>query len=115
MANYHLHSMSIFLNYQIRFPCALARVLALKYKSAFSVLHMHMPNFFFFKTLYTIKHLGDRPVSMCKVKFAKKRQESRLGTRSSDVSKGTITLYRAVDAIAAVACMLYFAKARWPD
>ena len=47
-------------------------------------------------------------------KFAKKCQESRLtfGTRSSDVSKGSTPLYQAVDAIAAVARMVYFAKAR---
>ena len=40
----------------------------------------------FFKTLYTIKLLEDRPVSVCKVKL----QESQLtfGTRSSDGSKG---------------------------
>ena len=46
--------------------------------------------------------------------FAKKRQESLLafGTRSSDVSKGLTPLYRVVDAIVAVARMLYFAKAR---
>ena len=50
-------------------------------------------------------------------KFAKKRQESRLTfvTRSSDVSKGSTLLYQAIDAIAAVARMLYFAKARLPD
>ena len=42
MANYHLQSMSIFLHYQIRFSCAHARVLAFEYKSAFSVLHVHM-------------------------------------------------------------------------
>ena len=42
MANYHLHSMSIFLHYQLRFSCAHARVLAFEYKSAFSVLHVHM-------------------------------------------------------------------------
>ena len=50
-------------------------------------------------------------------KFAKKRPESRLtfGTRSSDVSKGSIPLYHAVDVILAVARMLYFAKAKWPD
>ena len=45
-------------------------------------------------------------------KFAKKRQESRLtfGTRSSDISTGSTQLYQVVDAIAAVARMLYFGK-----
>ena len=45
-------------------------------------------------------------------KFAAKRQGSRLtfGTRSSDVSEGSTPLYQAVDAIAAVVRMLYFAK-----
>ena len=38
--------MSIFLHYQIRFSCAHARVLAFEYKSAFSVLHVHMLIFF---------------------------------------------------------------------
>ena len=35
MANYHLHSMSVFLHYQIRFSCAHARVLVFEYKRAF--------------------------------------------------------------------------------
>ena len=56
MANYHLHSMSNFLHYQIRLSCAQARVVAHEYKSAFSVLHVHMLTFFF-KNLYTIKLL----------------------------------------------------------
>ena len=42
MAYYHLHSMSIFLHYQIRVSWAHARVLAFEYKSAFSVPHVHM-------------------------------------------------------------------------
>ena len=46
MADYHLHRMSLFLHYQIRFSCAHVQVLAFDYKSAFSVLHMHMPIFF---------------------------------------------------------------------
>ena len=45
MANYHLHSMSIFLHYQIRFSCAHALILAFVYTSVFSVLHVHMPIF----------------------------------------------------------------------
>ena len=63
MASYHLHSISIFLHYQIRFSAAHARVLAFEYKSAFSVLHVHM--LIFFKNLYTIKLLEDLPVSVC--------------------------------------------------
>ena len=56
MANYHLHSTSIFLHYQIRFLCAHARVLAYEYKSAFSVLYVHML-LFFFQNLYIVKLL----------------------------------------------------------
>ena len=46
MTNYHLHTMSIFLHYQIRFSCAHARIRAFEYESAFSVLHVHMLIFF---------------------------------------------------------------------
>ena len=46
MTNYHLHTMSIFLHYQIRFSYAHARVLPFEYKSAFSILHVHMLIFF---------------------------------------------------------------------
>ena len=65
-ANYHLHSISIFLHYQIRFLYAHARVLAFEYKITFSVLYVRMLTFF--KNLYIIKFLEDRPVSVCKVK-----------------------------------------------
>ena len=82
MANYHLHSMSIILHYQIRFSCAHARVLAFKYKSAFSVLHVHML-IFFFKNLYTIKLLEDRPVSLCKVKCLNLQRNARNSDRLS--------------------------------
>ena len=65
MANYHLHGMPIFLHYQIRFSYAHAQVLAFEYKSAFSVLHVHM--LIFFKNVYKSKLLEDQPVSVCKV------------------------------------------------
>ena len=65
--NYHLHTMSIFLHYQIQFSCAHVWVLAFEYKNAFSMLHVHML-IFVFKNLYTIKLLEDQPVSVCKVK-----------------------------------------------
>ena len=43
--------------------------------------------YFIFKTLYTIKLLEDRPVSVCKVKCLNLQRNARLtfGTRSSDV------------------------------
>ena len=44
MANYYLHSISIFLHYQIQFSRAYAWVLAFEYKKAF--LYMHMLIFF---------------------------------------------------------------------
>ena len=52
--------MSIFPYYQIRFSCAHAGILAFEYKSAYANI--------FFKNVYTIKLLEDRPVSACKVK-----------------------------------------------
>ena len=38
MTHYHLHTMSIFLHYQIRFSCAHARVLAFEYNTSIKVL-----------------------------------------------------------------------------
>ena len=74
MANYHLHSTSIVLHYQIRFSCVHARVLAFEYKSAFSVVHVHM--LIFFQTLVH-KLLEDRPVSLCTVKCPNMQRNAR--------------------------------------
>ena len=75
MTNYHLHSMSIFLHYQIRFSCSHARVLAFEYKSASSVLHLHM--LIFSINLYTVKLMEDRPVSVCTVKCPNSQRNAR--------------------------------------
>ena len=74
MVNYHLHSMSIFLHYQIWFSCAHARVLTIEYKSAFSVLHVHM--LIFYQKLVH-KLLEDQPVSVCKVKCLDLQRNAR--------------------------------------
>ena len=66
MANYHLHSMSIFLHYQIRFSCAHARVLAFEYKECLVRAARAHADIFFQKLVH--KLLEDRPVSVCKVK-----------------------------------------------
>ena len=73
MANYHLHSIFIFLHYQIRFSYVHARVLAFEYKSAFSVLHMLI----FFQNLYTIKLLEDWPVIVCIMKHLNLQRNAR--------------------------------------
>ena len=49
------------------------------------------------------------------IRFSCVQSRLTFGTRSSDVPKKSTPLYQVVDAIAAVAHMLYFAKARWPD
>ena len=103
MANNHLHSMSIFLHYQIRVSCAHARVLEFEYKSDFSVLHLHML-ILFQKLVHS--YTPGRSASKCMYnemsKSAKKRQDSRsrltVGTHPSDVSKGSTPLYQAADA-----------------
>ena len=104
MAIYHLHSISIFLHYQIRFSCAHARVLAFEYKSVFFPC-CTCTCWYVFKNVYTDNFLEDRPISEMS-KFAKKRQVPVHRTSS---------LYQEVDTIAAVAHMLYFAKLKWPD
>ena len=80
MANYHLHSMFIFLHYQIRFSYTHARILVFEYKSVFFFFcfraaraHADM----FFKNYYTIKLLEDRPVSVCTVKCLNLQRNAR--------------------------------------
>ena len=76
MANYHLHSMPIFLHYHILFSYEHARVLDFEYKSAFfRAARAHAD--IFFKNLNTIKVLEDRPVSVCKVNCLNLQRNAR--------------------------------------
>ena len=75
MCDYHLNDPTTFLHHQNQVCSAHARILALGYKNAFSVLHMH--GLMIFQHHAQIQYLGRPPDEFMKTemsKFATQRQ-----------------------------------------